>query len=409
MKGEKDMYGLNYRRKQNGFISSNDQKSAKHSAIIIIFIMLTLFSTSLVLPLLLLTSPITVAVSWLVCLFSIVALILLVKRLRVLILCGIVMLVLVTFTGSPVLPSLIFGSVISVGAGAALLLSSKGVKLIPCFILPALSLWISYLATGNLIASVSSLCVYIPLATLWMSGKINMKRTSCIAMCGGVLVLITICLIGDLIYSLYGKLNFQTVALAASRFSDTAVLLFKYSLDTFGEIEVTKAMLGEARAAADTLINLSFGIVSAICLVFAYLAQSTELCALEALGNGDIATENARTITASIPAATIFILAHLISFATDASSKISFAATVAMNIYIMLAPLFICTGIKTAIALPKKRVFAGILLFLALIIITFVIPSAFITVIAFVGAFGVMIAQLDAWAKEHYGKGGNNE
>lgn len=402
------MDSLNYGFRK-ATLSHPAEKQAYRGPVTAALISLTILASSLSLPLLLSLSTHTVALSWLTCILCAVSLALLVKKTRVLILCAVMLLVTITLTGSPVFPALIFGAAISVGAGAALFCSAKGVKMIPSLLLPVLSFVISYLITGNIVAALTSSVIYMPMAALAIASRSNLGKTARIALSGGVLTAIFILSAGDLIYSLYGELTAAAVTQALDDLVVAAVHLTEYSLNMMGNIEVTTSLLRELEAAMGVLINLSFGLVCASSLIFAYFAQAIELCAFEAFGQEHFLTGKARNMTASTVSAGVFVLAYILSFTTNASNDASLVAIVATNICIILTPLFAYMGLHTTLSLPRKQGFAGILLSGIIVIAAFVIPSEFITILALVGAFAVMIVHIDAWAKEHYGKGENNE
>ncbi len=402
------MDGLNYRFRK-ATLSHPAANQTARGPMTSALIALTVLTSSLALPLLLLASPHAVTISWIICVLCAVSLALLVRKTRVLILCAIVLLITISLTGSPVLPAFAFGTVISVGVGAAMLCASRGRKLLLPLILPVLSFAISYLATLNIMEAIASLVIYAPVIALAVSSRADLKKTTRIALCGGVMALIVVFSAGDLIYSFYGELTVASIAHAFDDLAETIVFLIEYYLNMLGNVEVTEALLREVRVAIDTFINLSLGLVCASSLIFAYLAQAIELCAFETFGHTHLVTEKATTMTASAVSAGVFVLAHVFSFTTDASANVSFVAIVATNLYTMLAPLFIYMGLTTALELPRRHGFAGILLSGIIVIAAFTIPSSFITILALVGAFAVIIAQVDRWAKEHYGKGENNE
>ena len=163
----------------------------------------------------------------------------------------------------------------------------------------------------------------------------------------------------------------------------------------------------------DTYVNFSIGIIGAMSLISAYIAHSFQLNVFKSFGMDGYLTERATKLTVSTYAAVIFVVSHVLSYATDSFGNISLLAIVCGNLSIILLPSLLIISFKTVKYLPQRFGFLGIIILIAVIFMIFTMFShstMFLqipTLLALVGAFSIIIQSIDVWAKEHYGKGEN--
>jgi hypothetical protein len=311
---------------------------------------------------------------------------------------------LVSVTGSTAICATVFAPICSIAFGSAAISRKKGGGLSIPFI-AVLSFVISLLITGDPLVSTLAL---IPLPTAIALGICNRKKLSktSATIVGTVCITLTaLLIIAIVIFSEYGRITIETIRTAASDLGYTLSYYTEQRIVLMGNVITPELRLSIAEL-LDSFINSLPGAVVATAFICAYICHSMSLAASERLGE-DVSQRN--YMTASLVTSLVFIRAYLVTFTTNASGKVSFAAIVANNIAVMLIPCLFVIGLKAIRIIPFKFGLIGLLIVIAIIIIMFLPFSSAPTVLALTGAFFIVIEAIDAWAKEHYSKGENNE
>lgn len=374
----------------------------------ILCIFLTIVSSSLILPaMFVIESKAAFYISLCTCLLCCVILFISAKKPSKAIWLTVLMAFLAYFVGSPILPALIFGCVISIGSGAALICSAKKWQFaIFALIFPSAYV-LSLLITGNFIISLLSCVMLLPILTLGLSNRFGASKTTSVVLCSATIVIPTICLMIISVISTYGQLDRETVTLIADGIKANMISFTEQMYAYFGQAEITEAFKRELAAAVDSYINMSAGSLIALALTASYAAHSLQCNIFSSFALDRFLTEKSLVLTVSVEAAIIFIVAHIASFATDSFGNTSLLAVVGGNLSLILFPAFLVTGFEAIKALPKKLGLLGIIILILLLILIFTMFSQFPIILALLGSFFVIFQNVDSWAKEHYGKGEN--
>lgn len=343
-------------------------------------------------------------VSWAVCILCVPILYISAKKTSHAVWLTILWFFLSAFVGSPVLPAIIFGTIISISAASSLISASgnKG----PVFLAVAtlLSFALTAVVTRDYLISLFSIAILIPAIILAFATKRKAWMTTAIAFSGFGLVVALIAVIIYRMYVLYGNIGLEGLLLAADSFVDAFAYYTEYALTEVQGIVITPAMSQEILSMAESYVNLAPGIIVAVCLVFAYFAHKAQKNLFFAYSIDEYIIPEMTLLTVSVPAAVIFTISYLLSFATSANGNVSIIAAIGNNICLMLMPCLILKGFAALKALPLKLGFWGILISGGLIVF-FILSPSFPSLLALLGAFFVLIVSIDRWAKDHYGKG----
>ena len=119
------------------------------------------------------------------------------------------------------------------------------------------------------------------------------------------------------------------------------------------------------------------------------------------------------TLTESVASALIYIVAHVLTYTTNASGGTSVAAVVGANLCYILMPLLALKGYEALKVLIEKFYLLGLIASAAIAIAIFALSSftssSVLILLALTGAFYVIIAEVEQWAKDHFEKGESNE
>ena len=316
-----------------------------------------------------------------------------------------VMMFLFYFTASPILPALLFGAVLSIGAVSAMIRSGKGLKLSIAFLVLIVPYGVSFILTSNPFVSVAALIFAVPALFLAIPQKLGSDKTTAIASSAVSIFAMTagVCLL--VIYNACGSITLETINASVENFRAYLIDNCINAFNLLDQIEFTEHIRLEIVALVNYYVNLSVGIVGAIALVVSYAAHNVQCNVFRSASLNRYLTERETKLSVSATAAIIFVAAHVLSFATSPSGNMSLAATVAQNLCLLLIPGLLVAGFSAVKALFKKiGPFLGILLTI-FVISMFSSSVSLPTLIALVGAFFVIFRSIDSWANVHYGKG----
>lgn len=342
--------------------------------------------------------------SWAICILCIPVLYISAKKISHAVWLTVLWFFLSAFIGSPVIPSFFFGTVIATASASVLLCSADSKGVIFLAAASTISYVLSAAVTGDYTVSLFSLSFIIPALILALATKKKTGMTSAIALCGLGLALSAIAVLIYRMQLLYGDIGSAGLGLAADSFVDAFVYYTEYALKELNGTLITPAIHQEVLSIAESYVNLAPSILAAICLVLVYLAHSVQRNLFYAYGIDEFLVPQMTALTVSVPAAVVFLISYLLSFATSSSGTVSIIAAIGNNLCLMLTPCLILKGFAALKALPMKLGFWGILIAGGLIFFILMSPS-FLSLLALVGAFFVLIVSIDRWAKDFYGKG----
>ena len=382
-----------------------EDPSGSFPAIINLLLCLALICSSALVPLFLVGSSTSFTLSLIVCVLTASIVIASSKKVFSSIVFVLAMVFSTFYFGTPIIPAILFGTVISVGAGSALLCASRGSEVV-CYIISfPLAYGISFLFTGDLLVSLTSLALLLPTLSMGLSAKLKGGRTLSLSLCAlseGLLVCGAFIL---WVFTAYGAIDLPAFDRAATDMANGFAYYTELAYKTFSSQEITNAMHREIASLASTTVNILPGTIGCACMIAAFLSHSVHMGLMRAYGIDQYTTKKATTLTVSVEAALIFGAAYLISFTTDSSNSQSFAATVAVNLCLILAPCLIHVGFGLILSLPGKLGILGLILWIVFFIILFNVDANPLTVFALIGSATVIIARSDAWAKDFYSKG----
>lgn len=380
---------------------------------LLVLLSLTVVSCTIPLPLFLLSSPLTVLFSWVAYILCSISIVLFSKKFSTIALPLILGFFLISYTGSPTLSALLFGSVISIGAGGAIIFSGKGFKTAIAVLLPLFSFSITFTLTGNLWASFLSLVYYPPLFALGISGRMRVGKTPSIVISAAFIIVMLIGAAAFGIHHTYGSISKETISLTGQFLSDFYVRMSENAFAAAGIGTMNPALRRQLQAEADLLVSSAFGIVTAICLIAVYLAHNLQCRILEGAGLKKLLSADMTVLTASAVSALIYIIAHVLTYTTGASGGTTVIAAVGANLCYILLPLYVLKGYEAFKFLLEKFYFWGMIAAIGIAIAVFMFSSAssssVFVLIALVGAFYVIISEIEKWAKDHYGKAEQRE
>lgn len=309
------------------------------------------------------------------------------------------------FVGSPVLPAILFGLITAIASASALLCSANKASRIMIICAAVLAYPIAFIITLDPIVSLFAIAPFIPSLISAISTKKKASATSTIAPVGISIVAIAILVLLWRMHSLFGEISAVSLSKAMDSFVNYFVYYVKAAMIEVYETEVTETVLREITATAESCVNLAIGYVTAAALIAAYFCHSTQKKIFTAYGIDIYLKPEMTRITVSVPAALIFVIAYVLSFATSAAGEISLAAVIGNNLCLMLMPCLLLKGLEAFRALLLRLGFFGLLIVAGLIAFMVSAFNSLPMLLALIGAFFVIIVSVDIWAKGFYGKG----
>lgn len=406
------MNGTNNYSAQNGNIGTDEQAIKGNEYLPIrptILAVFNLLLCSLLIPFTLSgNETLTYGLSLLTCLISTVVVFTLAKHIFFAILYTALLALFLGSVTLPLLPALIFCPVVAIGSCAALFCSGRGFLKLVFPLIIAGSFVIPLILFKDPMLALSAIIIYLPVFALGISSRNRASATGSVVACTVALVAFIALVIGFTVNDLYGTLS---PAVLNQAIDDLIALTVEYAeqgLELFTELEVNEAMHNKLLSEMDSYVNLSFGAITAICSVFAYLAFKIEHSMLDVHGIDSYGDDNLKKITASVITAFLFVIALVLSFSLDPHNNTSIVAVVAENICIILFPALGLMTLEAIRYLPSRLGLLGLILSAAVILLIIVaVFFSFPMIIAVVGAVYVIAVKVDAWAKEHYSKGEN--
>ena len=305
----------------------------------------------------------------------------------------------------PIIPAMLFGSVISVGAISALICSAKKQRALIPILLPIISYAISLAATSDPLLSLSALIIYLPALPMGLTSRRGASMTSTILSCAAVIFAMLAGFAALILYAYYGNVSVEAANALIDDFTALSIYYSEQSFAQLGYIEFDESMKKTLILSIDAYVNAAVGIVMALSACASYAALRLQHNLFSAYGLDKHLSPKATTLTVSPAASAIFAIAHVMSFAVDSTNRISITGVVCANICIALAPGLAVMGIKAIKALPLRFGIKGVLISIAIVAAIIFLFATSPLLLPLVGAICVIIEAVDLWAKDFYGKG----
>lgn len=331
----------------------------------------------------------------------------LVKKIRWTFLTVLMSLIFVSFSGSALIPAIVLGAVYGVCAYSTLICACGKKNIFFPIVTPLLAYAVSLVLTLDPVRSLFSLVFMIPALALGLASLSKSDLNTSVLACTVATIVPLIAFFAISTHSRYGSLSLEAMMSIASDIRTFFETFTEEYISFVGQTELTQSLYSEISEMVNSYVNLAPGLIVAFCLSVSFVIHSLKNDLLEAQGFDQEALLKSRTLSVSAVTALVFLVAHIMSFTTDASNNTSFIAVVFGNISFMLIPCLALTGIGAVMILPKKLGILGIIPIALLIILLFNKFSSFFILLALIGAFFVITRKIDSWAKEFYNKGDN--
>ncbi len=305
----------------------------------------------------------------------------------------------------PIIPAMLFGSIISMGAISALICSANKQRALIPILLPVISYTISLAVTTDPLLSLITLIIYLPALPMGLTSRRGASMTSTILSCAAVIFGIFAGFAALILYAYYGSVSVEAANALIDDFTALTIYYSEQSFAQLGYIEFDESMKKALILSIDAYVNAAVGIVMALSACSAYAALKLQHNLFAAYGLDAHLSPKATNLTVSVAASAIFASAHVMSFAVDSTNRISITGIVCANICIALAPGLAMMGIKAIKALPLRFGIKGVLISIAIVAAVIFLFAASPLLLPLVGAIYVIIGAVDLWAKDFYGKG----
>lgn len=373
-----------------------------------IILALTVFLTSLTFSLTVaaLTNAV-IAVSWAACVLCAVVMFMTSKRFSHAVWKTIALALSLSLFGYPIIPALLFGSIISVGAFSSLICSANKQRALIPILLPVLSYAVSLAVTSDPLLSMAALILYLPAIPLGLTSRRGVSMISSVLSSAAVFFGISAGFVALILYAYYGSVSVDAANTLIDEYTKLFIHYSEQSFAQLGYTELDEAIKKELILSIDAYVNAAVGITMAICVCVAYAALKLQHNLFSAYGLDAYLSPKATTLKISVAASVIFAVAHVMSFALDSTNRMSITAVVCANICIALAPGLALMGIQAIKALPRRFGIKGVFIAIALVAAVILLFIASPLLLPLVGAIYVIMGAIDLWAKDFYGKGEN--
>ena len=253
---------------------------------------------------------------------------------------------------------------VSLGANELVLSRGKIWRLLGLFAILPVAFGISYVLTRSVALSSLAAVPFILFSLLGIAIKRKMNRKDGIVLlCCGVIGLFAIALAA---VSLVGKLSFADLQAA---YADTRNSFIDYvtglTVDMNGEAVSIFTDVALARELMISMSNALPAIVIIAIIIFSFFLYNYQSSMLEKFGAFEYITEDIMEIKISGAAAATYLIAFVFSITTDSYGGEPFGSVVCKNIYLILTPALVYSGmVSVKQFIKKKRIRVGFLLIL---------------------------------------------
>ena len=347
----------------------------------------------------------TIVTSWICCVLCAMVMFITSKKIFHAVLKTLALGLTLSLFGYPIVPALIFGGIISIGAFSALVCSTKKSEVILTALLPLVSYAIAVAVTFDPIISITALAIYLPALLMGIATRRGAGMTTATLVCASALFAIAAGIGALALYYYYGSVSRNAAESFTQDATNFMINYYQESFDMIEGLEFSAEMRQMIILAVNAYVNSAVGLVMAVCASVAFIALRLQHKLFRAYGLDEHLSPKATTLTVSVAASFVFAIAFIMSFSLDAFNQTSIVAVVATNICIALTPAFFIMSVRAVKALPQRLGVIGLLLSVALSfnVMFFFTSSPFI--LPLVGAIYVILGAVDTWAKDFYGKG----
>ncbi len=360
---------------------------------------------SLILPLSLTGSTAIVPVAWVACMIASALLMLLVKSFGGIAICALAITFFLSYLKDPVPVVVILGTVLISGIYSAATAAAEKKNLALVIGTPLLSAALAFAVTQSIPLTLLSLIYLPPALALGLTARRGLGRARSIAVfTATAAVELLLAVLGYIAWQ-NGTVNREIIENAVVYLQNSIEWALRFAIERTGAVKLDETLLIEIRALGASAINLMPGLVTVAILTTGFFAHKTQ-CSLFSHFERDSLLESSETpVTVSCTAAIVFLVAHVFSYTSGASHSPSFVAIAAENLSLILIPALLLIGWEKIAALPKKIGFLAIAVWIGIVLATNALSASIISVLALIGAFCIIFARTDTWAKDHYRKG----
>ncbi len=360
---------------------------------------------SLILPLSLTGSKMIVPVAWVACMIASALLMLLVNSFGGIAICTLAITFFLSYLKDPVPVVVVLGTVLTLGLYSAATAAAEKKILALVIGTPLLSAALAFAVTQSIPLTLLSLIYLPPALAMGLASRRGLGRARSIAAFTAVAAVELLLAVVGYIAWQNGTINRDVIENAVIYMQNCIEWTLRFAIERTGEVMIDETLLIEIRTLGASAINLMPGLVTVAILTTGFFAHKTQ-CSIFSRYERDALLESSETpITVSCTAAIVFLIAHVFSYTTGASYAPSFVAIAAENLALILIPALLLIGWEKVAALPKKIGFLAIAVWIGIVLATNALSSSIISVLALIGAFCIIFARTDSWAKDHYRKG----
>ncbi len=403
MENTKRRHQLSYERATS---DPREQIGSTSLSLIKIFLLsIAVIISSMVLPLSLTSSKAATPLAWISCLISGVLIVYTSKKFVSLILLLIAYSFAFYNTGSPVLISITVGTVVACGVYSAICASASLSRIPLIAATPVVLYALTCIITKDPLISLLSLISILPALAMGISTRKKAGPTLTIALFAAVAV-VEIC-IGVLthIFIENGGLSLKILEEAAKYFHKETAQFIRSVVESANASAITGEIEIQINALATEITNALAGFIAFSAISVGFFSQKVQSSLFAAFELEELQNTAAAPIKASVASALLFTAAHIFSYTSNATDSTSFIAVAALNISLVFMPIMLYVGYEALTSLPKKIGFLAIAAWIGVVLLSAVLSSSVVILLALTGVFYTIFVHVDTWAKEHYSKG----
>ena len=360
---------------------------------------------SSIIPLSLSDSANSTMIAWIACILSVALLVLLVKSFAAVAVAVLALTFSLSYLRDPLPIALILGTILACGVYSAAVAAAKRQHVIFILSAPLISIALVYALTKSISLALLSLASLPPALAMGLGSRRKLDRVRSVALFTAVAAAELLAAVAGYIAWQNGSIDFEIIENAVVYVQNGIEWALRLAIENAGAVSLDETLLIEIRPMSASAINLLPGAIAVALLTVGFFAHKTE-CSIFRRYEKDSLLESSETpITVSCTAALVFLIAHVFSFTSGASHAPSFIAIAAENLSLMLLPALLLIGWDKVAALPRRIGFLAIAAWIGIVIAANALSSSLISILALIGAFCIIFASTDSWAKDHYRKG----
>ena len=357
------------------------------------------------LPLSLSGSPHAETVAWIAAILSVALLILSIKSLAAIAIAVLALTFSLSYLKDPLPVALILGTILASGIYSASVAATKKGQAVFTACAPLISLAFTYALTRSIPLALLSLAPILPSLAMGFGARRRLDRTRAVALFSIVAAAEVAAAVLGYVAWQNGTIDREIIENAITYTQGGIEWALRLAIENANAVAIDETILMEIEYMSATTINLLPGLIAVGLLTAGFFAHKTE-CALFRRHEEDSLLEVSETpVTVSCTAALVFLVAHVFSFTSGASHAPSFVAIAAENISLVLLPALLLIGWEKVSLLPKRIGFLAIAAWIGIVLVANALSASLLSILALIGAFCIIFAGTDSWAKDHYRKG----